>query len=165
MTEVLLWVKRPNKTNMLLQDVIESLYFMDPDADIDVADPPRYWRNDRYPMYIHTTERAVAYCYGGLVAAGGVYVERGKGHGLISIAKWTPQGEHIKLRLRYLHRPGGEESGLSAAYPTISARRARLSPTDETDRSARRDRRDPQTRADRQKSYRELADDSDIHNE
>lgn len=162
---VTLWVNRGESNIDLLQDMLETIYFIDPNADIGHAERWRITRlqsrrgqTHRLVLCIQTTEQAVAYAFGGLKAAGGVYFDKGVGNGVIPIATWTPQGNTIELRHNYLYRAPGEGYNLcSANSPSTTGRWGLAEINNVFGPRPVPKFRHPNTREDRSKSLRELS--------
>ena len=164
MNLVTLWVIRRNMDFHLMQSVIDSIYVIDPGAIIGDGRRWSQQANHMLIMYIQATEKAISFVYAGLVNAGEIYVDKGVGNGVIPIEKWTPQGDAIKCRARYLYRSGLKDTALRTAFATPPIRCARLGgprkPAPETGNRFIY----PDTRLDRRRSLRELADDQRLHN-
>ena len=164
MNLVTLWVNRRNMNLDLMQSVIDSIYVIDPKAIIGEGRRWSQQANHVLIMYIQATERAISFVYAGLVNAGEIYVDKGVGNGVIPIEKWTPQGNAIKRRTRYLYRSGLKDTVLLTAFATPPVRCERLGgPRKPAPKTGTRFVH-PDTRIDRRRSLRELADDQGLHN-
>ena len=162
---VTLWINRGEADLELMQAIIDSIYVIDPAAVIGERYRYHHALKSKFRMYIQTTEKAVAFVRTGLLNAGGAYVDQGVGNGVIPIKKWTPEGHDIKSRPHYVYRSGVKEHRVLTPNTAYTVKRRRLggSHTKHADPSPRI--RHPNTREDQSRSYKELADDSDIHNE
>ena len=160
-----LWINRGETDLELMQALIDSIYTIDPGAVI--GDSYRHYQKKRskLKMYIQATEEAVAYVYTGLFNAGGVYVDKGVGNGLVPIEKWTPKGANIKPRARYLYRPSIEELSVLTPNTASTIKRRGLGGFRWKHANASGEFRHPDPRTDQSRSLREISNDSDIHNE
>ena len=163
MNLVTLWVNRRNMNFDLMQSVIDSIYVIDPEAIIGEGRRWSQQANHVLIMYIQATEKAISFVYAGLVNAGEIYVDKGVGNGVVPIEKWRPQGNAIKCRARYLYRSGLKNTLLLTAFATPPVRCERLggpnTPAPETGNRFIY----PDTRFDRRRSLRELADDQRLY--
>ena len=151
-----LWVNRSMTNNELLQEICELIYYVDPDAVMEVAMKRKYGLCRMWlTLRITAAEKAVAYVHGDLVHAGAVFVEEDD-NGIVPIKAWIPQGNDIELRSNNLHRTQWKNSGVRATHPALAIGSEGLGKNGKPTAAKSPRLRRPRSRSSRSRSFRDL---------